>query len=341
MLRLSLRNRFLTIKNTTSYHMQKWFSTSPPPDIVPPNLPNRNAIPFLVFLTGTFAGTVGSLVGMGGAFVALPFLSGYFGLRPHLAHGTSMAAVLATSIGGSLAYLQREPDFLDKLRNVDDLHNLPTMIGKVNVLMAACVALSSSLTVFAGARIAQAMSGTLLKKSLGIFMIAVAPTIPLRDHLKAISTDTKMENMENQSTAIVTTTQQSIDLENIDSVLPQVIKPLTIGACSGVLAGIFGVGGGAITVPALTLFTDLDYQVALGTSLAAMLPTAIFGSLAHIRHGTMRAAYAFPLGAGCLLGSYVGGTYGKHLGDKKLQYGFAAVMAILGGRTLLALRRLR
>eukprot|EP00981_Chlorochromonas_danica_P005748 scaffold1187_cov181-Ochromonas_danica.AAC.12 len=281
--------------------MQKWFSTSPPPDIVPPNLPNRNAIPFLVFLTGTFAGTVGSLVGMGGAFVALPFLSGYFGLRPHLAHGTSMAAVLATSIGGSLAYLQREPDFLDKLRNVDDLHNLPTMIG---------------------ARIAQAMSGTLLKKSLGIFMIAVAPTIPLRDHLKAISTDTKMENMENQSTAIVTTTQQSIDLENIDSVLPQVIKPLTIGACSGVLA-------------------DLDYQVALGTSLAAMLPTAIFGSLAHIRHGTMRAAYAFPLGAGCLLGSYVGGTYGKHLGDKKLQYGFAAVMAILGGRTLLALRRLR
>lgn len=39
------------------------------------------------------------------------------------------------------------------------------------------------------------------------------------------------------------------------------------------------------------------------SSCLAMLPTAIFGSLAHIRHGTMRAAYAFPLGAGCLLGN--------------------------------------
>lgn len=293
MLRLGLRNRLLAIKNNTSYRMQKWFSNgpppSPPPDIVPPNLPNRNAIPFLVFLTGTFAGTVGSLVGMGGAFVALPFLNGYFGLRPHLAHGTSMAAVLATSIGGSLAYLQREPDFLDKLSNLD-LHSIPTMVGKVNLVMAACVALSSSVTVIAGARLAQAMSATLLKKSLGLFMIAIAPTIPLRDHLKAMSSivttstttitttnkteEEQLNQQDNNVEAIstITTTTKTdnpiVNLENIESVLPQVFRPLTIGACSGVLAGIFGVGGGAITVPALTLFTDLDYQVALGTSLA-------------------------------------------------------------------------
>lgn len=66
-----------------------------------------------------------------------------------------------------------------------------------------------------------------------------------------------------------------------------------------------------------------------------MIPTAITGSIAHIRHGTMRAAYTAPLAAGCLLGSYVGGTYGKHLdGGKTLQYTFAGVMGVLGLRML-------
>jgi len=44
-------------------------------------------------------------------------------------------------------------------------------------------------------------------------------------------------------------------------VVSKVAKPLCVGACSGLLAGVFGVGGGAITVPALSFFTDLDYQV--------------------------------------------------------------------------------
>jgi uncharacterized membrane protein YfcA len=41
------------------------------------------------------------------------------------------------------------------------------------------------------------------------------------------------------------------------------------------------------------------------------------------------------------IGSYTGGTFGKHVGNQKLQYGFAGVMAVLGSRTLLqAMRKL-
>jgi uncharacterized membrane protein YfcA len=55
-------------------------------------------------------------------------------------------------------------------------------------------------------------------------------------------------------------------------------------------------------VPALSLFTDLSYPVALGTSLAAMIPTAVVGSVAHFRQGTMVPRLAIPLGVGSFLG---------------------------------------
>jgi uncharacterized membrane protein YfcA len=308
---------FAVSKFSSSLVKLRSLSTKPPEG---PLLPHGTSLSFLVFLTGTFAGSVGSLVGMGGAFVALPFLSGYFALRPHIAHGTSMAAVLATSVGGSLAYIQRDAEFLKKFKSIDWQH-LPTMVGSVHLVTAGCVALSSSITVIAGARIAQMMSGAALKKAMGVFMLAIAPTVPLRGYLKEHASNDENKSIKNHT----------MDMGDLQSIWPVVARPLGIGACSGLLAGIFGVGGGAITVPALTLATDLDYQVALGTSLAgttidilyipfsvylkyssimnnnyiiraAMIPTAISGCIAHIRHGTMRAPVALPLAAGCLLG---------------------------------------
>lgn len=51
------------------------------------------------------------------------------------------------------------------------------------------------------------------------------------------------------------------------------------------LAGLFGVGGGAVTVPALTLCLGVSHYQALGTSLAAMVPTAVVGTYTHHTHG--------------------------------------------------------
>eukprot|EP00752_Nemacystus_decipiens_P011559 g10264.t2 len=53
---------------------------------------------------GGGAGMIGSLVGMGGGFVAIPFLTGWLGLTQHQAHGTSLAAVFTTGAAGSTAY---------------------------------------------------------------------------------------------------------------------------------------------------------------------------------------------------------------------------------------------
>lgn len=61
---------------------------------------------------------------------------------------------------------------------------------------------------------------------------------------------------------------------------------LIIGIIAGVLAGMFGIGGGVVIVPALTIFMGFETVEAISTSLAALLlPVGIFAVLAYYRKG--------------------------------------------------------
>jgi len=91
---------------------------------------------------------------------------------------------------------------------------------------------------------------------------------------------------------------------------------LGAGVVSGLLAGLFGVGGGAVMVPVLyQLFgviavpDDLKMQLAVGTSLAVIIPTSIRSFLAHRARGAvdeeLLRAWALPVIAGVLVGSWI------------------------------------
>ncbi|MDZ4168735.1 MAG: sulfite exporter TauE/SafE family protein [Coriobacteriia bacterium] len=58
-----------------------------------------------------------------------------------------------------------------------------------------------------------------------------------------------------------------------------------IGFVSGVLSGMFGIGGGIITTPAIRFFTDASALVAVGTPLPVILPSAITGAASYARRG--------------------------------------------------------
>lgn len=88
------------------------------------------------------------------------------------------------------------------------------------------------------------------------------------------------------------------------------------GALIGVLAGLFGVGGGAISVPVfyevfrLTgVHEGVAMPLAVGTSLAIIIPTSIVSARAHARRGTvdfsLLRAWIFPVLAGVLAGSVI------------------------------------
>jgi uncharacterized protein len=78
------------------------------------------------------------------------------------------------------------------------------------------------------------------------------------------------------------------------------------GLLVGVLSGVMGIGGGILLVPILVLGFGFGQQIAQGTSLVAIIPTAIVGAYTHDRaHNVDRIAAAW-VSAGGLAGALLG-----------------------------------
>ena len=68
----------------------------------------------------------------------------------------------------------------------------------------------------------------------------------------------------------------------------EIVVVIALGVAAGTVAGLFGVGGGIIFVPTLTLVLGLDQLGAEATSLLAIIPVAVLGSWRQSRAGTVR-----------------------------------------------------
>jgi len=220
------------------------------------------------YVIGTIAGTIGSLVGMGGSFVALPMLTARrmgLNMSQHTAIGTSMATVFFTSIGGCIAFASTDKGS-PVARLLDRSQPLPTTVGNVHLPAATYLAATASTAAVAGARLSRALPARALKVSLGVFMLCMVPAAQLKHFLKTSATARPADG------------GAAVDTPHpFSPYAPMNVRCGCIGVCSGLLAGLFGVGGGAITVPALALFTPMDFRTILGTSLACMLPVATTG----------------------------------------------------------------
>jgi uncharacterized membrane protein YfcA len=100
---------------------------------------------------------------------------------------------------------------------------------------------------------------------------------------------------------------------------------IVIGAAAGVLAGLFGVGGGILFVPAL-LMLGLGQHQAEATSLLAIVPVVLVGSWRQNRYGNIRWASVWKLGLGSLAGVVGGGLLAEKLNPGSLQRLFGLLM---------------
>jgi hypothetical protein len=112
---------------------------------------------------------------------------------------------------------------------------------------------------------------------------------------------------------------------------------IVIGAAAGVLAGLFGVGGGILFVPAL-LMLGLGQHQAEATSLLAIVPVVFVGSWRQNRYGNIRWASVWKLGLGSLVGVVGGGLLAERLNPGSLQRLFGllviAIALEMGWRAL-------
>src|SRR5688572_5127956 len=113
----------------------------------------------------------------------------------------------------------------------------------------------------------------------------------------------------------------------------QPILFLAIGLGAGVLAGMFGIGGGIVIVPALILLAKFPPQTATGTSLAIfLLPIGLLGAYTYYRAGHVRVVPALLLALGVFLGSPIGARIVQSMSALTLKRAFAVFLVAVAAR---------
>jgi uncharacterized protein len=81
---------------------------------------------------------------------------------------------------------------------------------------------------------------------------------------------------------------------------------IVAGFGAGFLAGTIGIGGGSVFVPTMTIGLGASQAVAQGTSLVAIVPTAIVSTITHLREGNVIPEAAVWMGVGGVGGGVIG-----------------------------------
>jgi len=113
----------------------------------------------------------------------------------------------------------------------------------------------------------------------------------------------------------------------------QVVGLLLIGVVAGICAGMFGIGGGLIIVPALVFFYRLTQHAAVGTSLGAiLLPVGALSAWVYWKNGNLNIGYSVLIAAGLLIGGFFGAKLVQPVSDLTLRRMFAGFLIIVGAR---------
>lgn len=108
---------------------------------------------------------------------------------------------------------------------------------------------------------------------------------------------------------------------------------IAIGLAAGVLAGMFGIGGGIVIGPALILLAKYHPQLAIGTSLGALLlPVGALGAWEYYRRGNLNIPAAMWIALGLFLGAWFGARLAHTLSGPQLQKAFAIFLVIIAIR---------
>ena len=114
-----------------------------------------------------------------------------------------------------------------------------------------------------------------------------------------------------------------------------------IGLAAGFAAGLLGVGGGIVMVPAMVLVLGFDQHVAQGTSLVVIIPAALAGSVTHYRNGRVSLKDAALLAAGGIGGALIGSIAALSADDTLLRRLFGAFLLIVAAQMVLGRGRRR
>ncbi len=120
-----------------------------------------------------------------------------------------------------------------------------------------------------------------------------------------------------------------------------VLLAIALGFVAGILAGLFGVGGGILFVPTLTLGLGLTQLHAQATSLLAIIPTVLAGAWRQQRYGNVRWRHALILGVAAIAGVEGGVLLAERLPEHLLRRLFGTLMILVAAQVVWRVRTSR
>lgn len=110
------------------------------------------------------------------------------------------------------------------------------------------------------------------------------------------------------------------------------ITAAVIGVAAGVAAGLLGIGGGALFVPALVLALDLSQVDAEATSLLAIIPVALVGAVRQHRYGNVRVREGLLVSALAVPGAAVGVVVVNAVPERAIEIAFAGLLLVVAAQ---------
>jgi uncharacterized membrane protein YfcA len=113
-----------------------------------------------------------------------------------------------------------------------------------------------------------------------------------------------------------------------------VVALLVVGLCAGTLAGLLGVGGGVIMVPAMIILFGIPAAVAKGTSLGVIIPTSIVATQRNLKNGNADLHVALAVGLAGVVSSFLASKISVGLDEQTSNILFAALLTFVAVRMI-------
>jgi uncharacterized membrane protein YfcA len=271
----------------------------------------------VLLIIGSLAGVLSGMFGIGGGVVIVPALIIFAGFTTVEAISTSLAAILLPVGAFAVVAYWRA--------------------GLLEFRSAALIAIGLLITSWLGAEIAISLPADTLRRLYGLFLLYISWRFM---EPRKVASEVRNGTFSFTKDTVV----QSDGVNQADTTArPEVpwYVILLVGLVAGVASGMFGIGGGAVIVPALVAILHYDQKLAVGTSLGALLlPVGLPGVLRYNSEGVLDLPVAGVVAVGLLLGAVVGAKIALGLPSKTVKrlYGlfllFVALRFILHGLTL-------
>ncbi len=251
--------------------------------------------------SGLFTGILAGFLGIGGGTVLVPFLVA-LKYAPVQAVATSGLSVVITALSASIQNWR---------------------MGYLSLSQVAGIGFPAVITAQIGAYLAGIFPPYLLLLCFGLLLWLNIYLIEVRKHLTG-----KGEGEDDQKSGSITNTNSQLPNNSSILVNPTFAKIAT-GSAAGLLAGLFGVGGGVIMVPLQILLLGESIKRAIQTSLGVIVITAISATAGHAARGNVLWVVGLILGGGGLVGAQISTRFLPRLPDRTISLAFRSLLAIL------------